>query len=38
MDKSDINPWYYLDADNRKDDPKTGIYCSRCKKKNGNII
>lgn len=24
-------PWYYLDADNNKKEPK-GLYCERCKK------
>lgn len=28
-----MNAWYFLDPDNRKDDPKTGLFCCRCKRK-----
>lgn len=26
------NTWYHLDPDNNKDEPKTGLFCCRCKR------
>lgn len=31
--KMERNTWYDLDPDNRKDDPKQGLFCIRCKRK-----
>lgn len=28
-----MNAWYFLDPDNRKDDPENGLFCCRCKRK-----
>ncbi len=30
--KTDEKAWYFLDPDNNKDDPASGLFCARCKK------
>ena len=29
----ELNTWYELDPDNNKKDPKSGLFCCRCKRK-----